>query len=701
MVTQDGISIFGKILLPFCIGIWVLQEAGNTKLNSAIQLTTIFLFILVLIINLLYRSLKAYHYKSRIAVLINLLFLALGLLWYSDANQAENSNNFSRYQADFLRISIAGEPQQQGSLLTFKAKVHTTYHLHRRQEVTGYLLVSLPSDLHQPVTLHYGEVYFIPANYKVVEPPYNPAEFDFKSWLALQNINHRIFLQSGELIPSKENKGSGLIRFALTLRKRQIDLYRSLIRDDNAFAVASTLILGYRADLNAETLAAYSKTGTIHALSVSGMHVGIIYLVLNRILKWMDRKLVLKWVKVIILLTLIWFYTLLTGYSPSVLRSAVMLSVFILAKAVHQNTDSYHILYFSAFCLLLYNPFFLWDVGFQLSYMSISGLIYLQPKLEKLIVFRSFWLKKLWSLISLSVAAQIFTYPLSCYYFHQFPVYFIISNLFITLPVILLMYMGITLLMFRLYWISPLFEWLIIFMNRGLEKIADLPYSSINSIWYTKIELILILLFLFFFFTACSQKNKYLLALSLLIFSCFQSLLTYDKIKAGQQQKIILFALNRNYAAAFISKTKAVLVTDLTPGDKAFNFYIQPALDQLKIRTITCLKWDENIHMNGLVIKEHQLMFRNFRVLLLDTTFNNQKIKNKPVFDVVWIHGAKIKINDLRKDISFKKIWIDASNKNYAVQNYLKDNINFSGSAIVLKKDKEYLKQDRVIDPGF
>ncbi|MGY0037282.1 ComEC/Rec2 family competence protein [Pedobacter sp. NJ-S-72] len=416
----------------------------------------------------------------------------------------------------------------------------------------------------------------------------------------------------------------------------------------------------------------------------------------------MDRKSILRWIKVIILLALIWFYALLTGYSPSVLRSAVMLSMFILAKAVHQDTDSYHILYFSAFCLLLYNPFFLWDVGFQLSYLSILGLIYLQPKLEKLITFRSFWLKKLWSLISLSVAAQVFTYPLSCYYFHQFPVYFIISNLFIALPVILLMYIGITLLMFRLYWLSPLFEWLIIFMNRGLEKIAGLPYSSINSIWYTKTELVLLCLFLFFLFAACSQKNKYLLVLSLLLFSCFQGLLAYDKIKTGQQQKIILFALNRNYAVAFISQKKAVLVTDLKPGDKTFSFHIQPALDQLKIRKITCLKWNESISMNGLIIKEHQLVFRNFRVLLLDTTLNNQKIRNKPIFDAVWIHrNAKVKISDLRQDISLKKIWVDASNKNYAIQNYLKDNINFSGSVIVLKKDKEYLKQDRIIDLGF
>ncbi|KIO79018.1 hypothetical protein TH53_00175 [Pedobacter lusitanus] len=475
MTRYDHPSIFGKILLPFCIGISVLHGQENTKLNLPVLFISVSIFILILTINNLYRLLKVYNHKTISSVLIYLFFLSLGILWYCNASQLENSNNFSRYPAEFLRISVADEPQQQDSFLRFKAKVYTAYQAMQKQQTTGYLLVTiLPGSGHLP-ELHYGEIYYIPANYKTVEPPYNLAEFDFKSWLALQHIHHQIRLAPRELVSSKEYKGYALIRFALAFRKKQVDVYRKLISDDNAFSVASTLILGYRADLNAETLSAYSKTGTIHALSVSGMHVGIIYLVLNQLLKWMDRKLILKWIKVIILLTLIWFYTLLTGYSASVLRSAVMLSMFILARSAHQHTDSRHILYFSAFCLLLYDPFLLWDIGFQLSYSAISGLIFLQPQLEKLIRFKSYLLQKPAGLLSLSVSAQVFTYPLSCYYFHQFPVFFMISNLFITLPVILLMYIGIILLIFDLYWLSPLFEWLIIFMNEGLKKNSRSP----------------------------------------------------------------------------------------------------------------------------------------------------------------------------------------------------------------------------------
>ncbi|QNK63589.1 ComEC family competence protein [Pedobacter sp. PAMC26386] len=666
---QHTPGVFGKILLPFCIGIWVLHGAENTKLNLPMLFIAVFTFLLLLVINLLYRLYKVYNHKFKIAILINLFFFCLGYLRYMEANQASNPNNFSLYTAEFLCISITSEPQQKSKTVQFKARVHATYVRHQKQHTTGYLLVTIPSDLRHPVLLNYGEVYFIPAGYKMVNPPYNPAEFNFKAWLALQNIHYQIFLQPQELVSSKANKGSTLTSFALDIRQQQVELYRRLIKDDNAFAVASTLILGYRTDLNAETLAAYSKTGTIHALSVSGMHVGIIYFVLNRALQWMDRKRILKWVKVIILLTLIWSYALLTGYSASVLRSAVMLSMFILARAIQQNPDSYHILYFSAFCLLIYNPFLLWDVGFQLSYLSILGLIYLQPRLEKLVSFKSLWLKKLWSLITVSIAAQVFTYPLSAYYFHQFPVYFILSNLFITLPVILLMYIGIILIIFRLYWISPLFEWLIILMNRGLEKIATLPYSSINAIWYTKTELFLLCAFLFFLFAAISLKSKKSLAVSLVAFSSFQSLLAGDKFRAERQQKIIPFIINRSYALAFIKSNKAVLITDLLPNDKAFKFHIQPALDKMKIHTITCLQWNKDINTNDLVIKDHQLVFGNFKMLLLDSSFNHQRVKGKPVFDAIWIRSeTKVKMNELREDISFKRIWIDTSNRNFAVQ---------------------------------
>lgn len=705
-------NIFIRILVPFCIGIWVLHGMSFTKLNLLLQLFVLSIFILLLIFNYLYTLLKVYHYKTFIGCLFNLFFFLLGGLADLRNDTLQDSDHFSQYSAEYLKICVADEPQQKGSVLRFSVKVIAAYmagnrrstaqeQQQKRQPATGSLLVIIYSKTARLPQLHYGETFFIPARYTAVEPPYNPAEFDFRSWLANQHIYHQIFLSPAELTGTGEHTGSALVKFALSLRKRQVETYRKLIRNNEAFAVASTLILGYRSDLDAGTLAAYSKTGTIHALSVSGMHVGIIYLILDWALRWMNRKTILKWIKVFCILTLIWFYTILTGYSASVLRSAIMLTFFILAKSVHKQAGSYHVLACSAFCLLVYDPLLLWDTGFQLSYMAVMGLVYLQPKIYQLIAFKWVILQKLWNMISLSLAAQVLTFPLSVYYFHQFPVYFLLSNLFITLPVTLLMYAGLLLLLFRLYWLAPLFEWLITFMNRGLEYIACLPYSTISSIWLTKTELILLCLAMCFSFAIISTQKKGFVFLFFFAMICLQGLLARDKITAWKQKRIILFSLQKNYAVAFINSTKAILITDLLPADKDFRFHIQPALDQQKISTMICIPLGKDHQptirddqLRGLTIKDHQLYFGKFSVLLVDSCFNRKNILGSHHFDALWLHDSpKIKLNEIRQHISFKKIWIDASSKTYAIQKFEADTLNFKHSNIVMKKNKAFLYQ--------
>lgn len=695
-------NIFTRILLPFCTGIWVLHGMHFTKLNLLLQLSVLSLFILLFIFNYLYALLKVYHHKLLIGCLFHLFFFSLGGLFDLRYNDIENSDHFSLGSAEYLKICVADEPQQKGNVIRFSAKVTAAYSGQKRRSVTGSLLVILYSKTAGFPPLHYGETYLIPARYTAVDPPYNPAEFDFRSWLANQNIYHQIFLSPTELISTGEQGGSVLVKLALSLRKRQVEIYRKLIRNDQAFAVASTLILGYRSDLDATTLAAYSRTGTIHALSVSGMHIGIVYLVLDWALRWMNRKTILMWIKVFCILVLIWFYTILTGYSASVLRSAVMLTFFILAKSVNKQAGSYHVLACSAFCLLVYDPFLLWDTGFQLSYMAVLGLVYLQPKIYQLFSFKWVVLQKLWNMISLSLAAQVMTFPFSVYYFHQFPVYFLLSNLFITLPVTLLMYTGLLLLLFKLYWLAPFFEWMITFMNRGLEYIACLPYSTISSIWLTKTELILLCLAMCFSFALISTQKKGFVYMSLFALISLQALMVKDKIIALKQKRVILFSLQKNYAVAFINSTRAVLITDLLPADKDFKFHIQPALDQQKISTLICVPIGKYHQTQGLTvkdhqdlkIKDHQLRFRNFSVLFVDTCFNRKTVQGSHHFDALWIHGSpKIKISQLRAYISLKKIWIDASNKRYTIQNFEKDMADFKHSAIVMKKNKAFLYQ--------
>ena len=670
-MTYRAELIFVLILGPFIAGILICYGLNFAELYFVWSFSTTIVFLLLFIIRYLYISIKVYHYKYIIGLLLYLLSFLLGGLHCIHFYSLGKINYFANKSGRFLKIKVDNEPEQSHLLLRFTASVLEVSDGHKKYQSEGKVLVTLQVDTVKKIMISYGDILLIPTIYTKVNSPVNPGEFDFRSWLAHKDIYHQLFLGKDQLLNLSQNRGNPIICFALKLRQQQITYYRKLLKDDEAFAVASTLILGYRADLSPETMAAYSRTGTIHALSVSGMHVGIIYLVIEWALSFLNRKKSWRIIKVVLVLTLIWFYTLLTGCSASVLRSAIMLSVFATAKAFRRNTNSYNILAFSAFCLLLYDPFLIWDVGFQLSFLAVFGLIYLQPAINSWFYFKSALLTRFWSMISLSLAAQMTTFPLSIYYFHQFPVYFIISNLFITLPIAALMYLGIAILLIRVDWLVMPFEALILFTNRGLHFISHLPYSSISGIWINKTELLLLCLWMILLTIGLIHHHKKCFLLSIILLICLQCCLVYDQVTTKKQQKILLFKLNRNYAAAFISADSAVVVTNLRPFEKAFAFSIQPALDQMKVSTVNCIDIEKDSLVHGLEIRNHQLTWKKMNILVLDQSFDNQKILNRPTFDVIWFRESPAqKITDLQQQVNFKTLWIDGTSSHYMSKKY-------------------------------
>ena len=589
-----------RILLPFVLGIITFYHTTDPSFTLIIGSLCFVCLLFLVLLNLYYKRLKAYQFKSWIAGLTYTSLFLFSAFACILNKQCLSDNYFNSKQQNYLKVLVNDEPQLKSGILRFKGNVTKAYSYKNCQaeteKVIGKLMVSVKTDSLNPISLAYGDELILSGNTTAIATPYNPFEFDYRSWLAAQNIYHQVFLKQHQLVKLNGNAGNPVIAYALTLRAKQVQFYRKLLKDDDAFAVASTLILGYRADLSQDTLNIYSKTGTIHALSVSGMHVGLIYIVLNWLFQYLDRNRLLKIGKVALIVVLIWFYALLTGFSPSVLRSAIMLSAYIIAKFFNRQGNSYNIISFAAFSLLVYDPFLIWDVGFQLSFLAVLGLIYLQPKIQNWWHPQNKWVNKLWEIIAMSLAAQLITFPLSIYYFHQFPIYFLISNLFIMVPIALLMYLGIIILLGKLEFLAPIFEWLIKFTNSGLQWIADLPLSSLSAIWISKTELWLLCIALTLFILALAGFKKRMLLFSLACFMVFQSFLAYDKLKAFHQKKTIVFNLRKNYATAFIWGQKAMVITNLNPTSRDFKYFIQPALDQHKIKEIVC--------MEGSIIKE-------------------------------------------------------------------------------------------------
>jgi competence protein ComEC len=587
---------FLSMLIPYAAGIIFFYNFNSILSRMVLIPVNLSLFIVLLVINIRYQALKAYQFKTFTGFVFQLLCFFFAGLSCVGHTQYLSADYFAKVPSGYLKVRINDEPQYKGDILKFKASVLLAYQVNGTPGQQGKYLLSRPASgtimiaIKVPVAaslnLGYGDELIIPSRFSEIKPPDQPSEFDFKSWLATQNIYQQIFLKPHQYLKIKGDNGNPVLAFALELRNKQVKRYASLIKNKEAISLASTLILGYRADLGKETLDIYSKTGTIHALSVSGMHVGLIYMVLNILLSFLNPLKRKELLKLILILPILWFYALLTGLSPSVLRSVMMLSVFLIAKSSSRPANSYNIIAFSAFGILLYNPFLLWDVGFQLSFLAVTGLIYLQPKIQQCWYIENKWLHKLWGLMAMSFAAQLFTFPASVYYFHQFPLYFLISTLFIIITIALLMYLGILLLFPGFDFLAPFFEWLINFTNQGLQWIANLPFASISGIWISKIELVSLCFALTFLVMAWVHFQKKALLAAIASFLILQSCLSYDQLSAYHQRKIIRFKIPKQQATAYLFSNHATICTTLKQGDKAFVYFIQPALDQHKIKFV-------------------------------------------------------------------------------------------------------------------
>ncbi|MBC6110376.1 ComEC/Rec2 family competence protein [Pedobacter fastidiosus] len=684
--------IFARILLPMIIGIAAFYFFANQQSLFWLKIIISLIFISILAINFAYKKLNAHRFKGITGILIFVFFFMLGGLLCTLNNEKLRENYFTKRSYSYLKIWVNDEPEQTNDILRFKARVVSGYENSKQIKLSGQLLLALKLDSLNPVKLKYGDELIISAKYLEVEPPFNPAEFNFKNWLAGQNVYEQTFINQNHLLKTERNIGNPIIKYALDLREKQVAKYRKMIKDDEAFAVASTLILGFRADLSKETLAAYSKTGTIHALSVSGSHVAIIFLVLDFFLIFLNKKRILKIFKFFLICGLIWIYALITGLSPSVARSAIMITIFIASKTFARNKNSYNILAFAAFCQLIYDPFLIWDVGFELSYISVFGLIYLQPKIYKWIYIKNKWLDKIWQLIALSLSAQLVTFPLCIYYFHQFPVYFLLGNLFISIPLIIIMILGISILVPFIDLLSPIFEWIIVSTNMVLKWIADLPYSTFSAVWINLPELLLMCLALSIFVYSLAKFNKKLLYTSLLIFIAYQSMVLYDNIIASSQKKIIFFSLRKNYSAAFIKGRDAILLTDLDPQNKNYDFFVKPALDEFQIQNIKFINLKQDTALNTFIKKDRQIIFGNYKILWIDESLNYKNIKLSGGFSSLWLHNnTKFKLNTIPSEAHYKSFIIDATNKDYKIEEFKTFAENNKIGAHILKKNKAYL----------
>lgn len=683
------------LLLPFLLGIALGINLPSAVYLGALAISFTGLLITFLLLNIFYKRFNIYKKRWTGGVLIHLLLFIAGWISVINNNELNSISHFSKQPAQHLLIRVSNEPQLKNGLIRFTATVIAADSLKQHSAITGTLLVIIKDSAAQK--LAYGDELLIPGKYTPVDPPFNPAEFNYKQYLAHQNIYYQDFLYPGQYRRVNSGTGNPFIADALKLRQQMVDKFKQQLHDPNAIGVASTLILGYKAELSEDVLQAYSKTGTIHLLSVSGAHVALVWAILAFILQFLNRFKYGRLIRACIIIPFIWYYAMLSGFSPAVCRAAAMISMVIIGKTYSRYVNNLNILAISAFVLLLYNPLYITDVGFQLSYLAVAGLIVLQPVVYKWLIFKRKWMDKLWQYGSVSIAAQVITFPLSAFYFHQFPVYFLFSNLFIIIPSAMIMGSGLAFLTFSsVPYLSTVLAFVlektILAMNYVLGWVEHAPFASINKIWLTTAEYLLLYAIIIGAFYFLYSKKLWLLRVILGCMFLLAVSISVKRYRAYNTNSIAFLNLRKNTGIVFKNGTEAVVLSNLKDTDRNYRYSIQPYLDSCKVAHIGVYDPKQDVQLAYLHKNGNLIRFNDQTVAIINKNYKDTAALQKTAVNYLYItQNPKITLDNLNKIYEYHTIVIDATNTPKTVQRIVNEAAAKRVNYVVLKRNKSYI----------
>jgi competence protein ComEC len=526
--------------------------------------------------------------------------------------------------------------------------------------------------------LEVGDVIAFKAQLKKVSPPKNPNEFDFKKYLSYHFIEHQVFLRAKNWKRLNPSPSFSWLHFATNCRNRLIKILQQKGLQGEELAVASALILGNKEDIGTPLKNAYASAGAMHVLAVSGLHVGVLFLIFSKLFSFLERIKYGGIFKGIVLLLILWSYALLTGLSPSVMRAATMFSFIVVAKMMNRNSNLFNTLAASAFCLLIYNPLLLIEVGFQLSYCAVLGIVIIQPWITNWFHFKAKIPRLIWEITAVSIAAQIATFPLGLLYFHQFPNYFMLSNLIVIPLAVVILYLGLSTLSF---YFVPLLSSLLALgltysiktLNYAVQFIEKIPYSLSENIRFGILDSWLIYLFIGSLIALIAfRKFKYLLFGSL-CFSLFLMTSLWTKSTQMYQRKLIIYNIPKHTAINLIDGTDQVFIADqnLQKNHNKLKFHIQNnwithGLEKEEIIELSPHTKSLNSNNQNLYRKNCFFQFYGVRFVLIDSNYQfHQKPIQLQVDYLILTKDNPFSIAELITQFTPQQLILDASHPPY------------------------------------
>jgi competence protein ComEC len=628
---------FLRILLPFLagIGFWLItkQDAPGLFVVGFVYAVCMLLYFL-----LIRNSKEPGKVLFGLMMSIFLFFSGWTLCKFSDERQ--NPDNYSCFLKDSVacyagyvsEIPVEKTKRVKAEITLQQVKLKGTW-LHTSGKIIAYF-----EKTDKTKRLETGNTIVFKGQLQAIQGALNPHAFDYKAYLSLRNIFHSVYLKQGHWEVAQQTNAVSIFGFTQKIRKQLLDAYRQSGLQDTEFAMVAALVLGYDDEIDKPLLNAYSHTGTLHVLSVSGLHVGIIYLLLGYMLSFLDRSKRTGRIKVVLIIGFLWFFVLLSGFSSAAVRAAFMFSLIALGKTFYEEVETANIVLVSAFFSLCINPFWLGDIGFQLSYIAVLGIIYLYPYFFNLFSFSWGVAEKIWALCSVSIAAQLATLPVTLYYFHQFPSLFLLSNL-IMIPIsTLVMYGGILVLVFfKIGFVAHALVWATSFLIKAMNACAlffdGLPFCVIDHIHLSVINLLLFYVLLLLLFISIEQKSYKLLMSSFGIAIVMLVISIGFDVKTKEQKELVIYQSDKINTLSVLSGNTWMLFSDTIPDER-----LEGALREYKIYNDVVLEKRAALSTTCLIVAHHK------RVLFVkDVDLLSEKFIRVVKPDYIWIPGRSLR----------------------------------------------------------
>lgn len=643
MIKHASVHITFALIIGIILGRYL-----GLPLNFSWILIAVGFVVLIMAYLISNKFLKPQLYFTLISLLM-LVFIGVGRV--SSSNTKNYKDHYTHHLKEKNTVVLSVK-----SILKPSAKYHK-YEAEVQQvgaiKTKGKLLLNIKKDSFNKI-LSVGQYLLSSADILEIDAPKNPYQFNYKKYLENRQIYTQIYTTHEDVKILNKHKKS-IYSLAASFRKKVISKLIDKGLKGDELAVVEALLLGERNQISSSLRESYVAAGAIHILAISGLHIGIIMMLISFILKPLDYLKNGKNVKVVLIILALWIYAIIAGLSPSVIRAVTMFTAISIGLFSHRKIDIYNILAISAFFLLLINPSYLFNVGFQMSYLAVIAIIAIQSKIAALWQPKYKVINYFWQLTCVSLAAQIGVVPLSLFYFHQFPGLFFLTNIVI-IPVLgLILGFGLLIILLAALNILPeillyYYQFIIRYLNLFVAWVSqqeDFIFKNISFPFVLMLVSYLAILSLYFWRTRKTISSIYLTCFAIL---SLQFVVFYESYTASNSNKFIVFD---NYKEPFIAikRGQELQLLSKNSNDYLLNSYRVGA----QIKHVIPHNTLQNIYM-----------IEGQKILIIDENGVFEPLNN--VETVILTKSPKINLQRLIEKLNPQLIIADGSNYKSSVK---------------------------------